>query len=277
MDSNRFRFFAPPEILRKDVDGFLVSEFNGDEGKVISVFPNALPGIVFHHKAGQPAIENITLESGGTFSPPSLFLYGPGIEPSVMNFRPGSYTVIRVVLQPHALKSLFGLNALALKNCIVELNELASEKIDHQLMEAGDKQQQVALLINFLVEKRKAAKTRDPLVEESLCLIHKSAGVISVKALLEHLNISERQFERRFCQAVGISPLSYIRVRRFNEAMRLMKTGRYKTLTDIAYALNFHDQSHFIREIKSFTGTAPKGLLSQAGDFFHSQAGYSYL
>lgn len=269
-------FFPPPEVLRKDVQGFLVSEFNSDKGKSIQVFPNALPGIVFHHKAGQPAIQNITMESGRGISPPSLFLYGPGIEPSVMNFRPGSYEVIRVVLQPHALKSIFGLNALALRYCTVELNELTSADIDQQLLEAGDKHQQVALLINLLVEKLKAAETRDPLVEESLRLIHKRAGVISVKALLEHLNLSERQFERRFCQAVGISPISYIRVRRFNEAMRLMKTGQYKTLTDVAYALNFHDQAHFIREIKSFTGLTPKGLLPQVDDFFHSQVD-SYL
>ena len=99
---------------------------------------------------------------------------------------------------------------------------------------------------------------------------------MNVGALAKYLDLSERQLERRFSQTVGLSPLSYIRVRRFNEAMRLMKTGGYNRLTDVAYALNFHDQSHFIREIKSFTGVTPKSLLQSVDDFYHNQVGYSY-
>jgi AraC-like DNA-binding protein len=114
-------------------------------------------------------------------------------------------------------------------------------------------------------------------VEESLDLIHKRAGLITIRTLLEYLDISERQFERRFGQAVGISPFSYIRVRRFNEAIRLMKTGRYERLTDIAYALKFHDQSHFIRDIKAFTGSTPKDLSQRVEDFQLNQSGYSYV
>jgi AraC-like DNA-binding protein len=55
-----------------------------------------------------------------------------------------------------------------------------------------------------------------------------------------------------------------------------MKTRQYDTLTDVAYALNFHDQSHFIREIKTFTGVTPKNLSQKVDDFYHNQAGYSY-
>jgi AraC-like DNA-binding protein len=115
------------------------------------------------------------------------------------------------------------------------------------------------------------------LVEESLRLIHKNIGFISVKSLLEDLHISERQFERRFIQTVGISPQSYIRVKRFNEAIRLIKAKQYKWLTEIAYALNYYDQSHLIREISAFSGVTPKNLSQNNDDFYHGQAGYSYV
>jgi transcriptional regulator GlxA family with amidase domain len=49
----------------------------------------------------------------------------------------------------------------------------------------------------------KQAKTRDRLVEESLRFIHQHIGSITIKYLLEHLHLSERQFERRFTQTVG--------------------------------------------------------------------------
>jgi len=122
----------------------------------------------------------------------------------------------------------------------------------------------------------KQAKTRDRLVEESLRFIHQHIGSITIKYLLEHLHLSERQFERRFTQTVGISPQLYLRVKRFNEAARLMKTGQFETLIDVAYALNFYDQSHFIRDIKAFSGITPKSL-SQKEDAFHGVAVYSYL
>jgi AraC-like DNA-binding protein len=242
----------------------------------INVFPSGIPGIVFHHKEGQPAIEQIAVQSGRSFSPPALFLHGAGIESSIMEFGNGFYTVIQVILKPHAVKTLFGVNALRLKDSSVELNEFSSENLNEQLLNAPHDQERVVLLEKFLAAKFERARTRDDLVEQSLRIIHHYASMINIKALREYLNISERQFERRFSETVGISPLSYIRVRRFNEALRLMKTGQYETLTEIAHALNFHDQSHFIREMKSFTGITPKNLSQKVDDFSHNQAGYSY-
>lgn len=266
-----------PEILKNDVECFMLAEFTGEEGVAIKVFPNGVPGIVFHHNGGRPAIENIITQSRLQFSPPTLFLYGPGTESSVMNFKKGSYTTMQVILKPHALKALFGINAMTLTRAAVELNEFSTEDINGQLIDAHSEQERVALLSSFLITKLKQAKTRDELVEESLRLIHKSVGSVNVRTLLENLDISERQFERRFSQTVGITPLSYIRVRRFNEAIRLMKTEEYDRLTDVAYALNFHDQSHFIRDIKAFSGITPKSLSQKLDDFYHNQAGYSYV
>ncbi|MGF9914018.1 hypothetical protein ABEX47_31630 [Paenibacillus ehimensis] len=48
--------------------------------------------------------------------------------------------------------------------------------------------------------------------------------------MLEHLHIPERQFQKRFMQTVGVTPQFYIRVKRFNEAIRLMDTGEYERL-----------------------------------------------
>lgn len=276
MGLSQFRVLAPPEILKRDVECLLLYEFIGNQRVVTNVFPKGIPGIVFHNQNGNSAIESIEMLSGRKVSPPTLFLYGPVVESSVMSFGRGSYTVIQVVLKPHALKALFGINALVLKDTSAELNEFSSENINEQLINTHCAQDQADLLINFLVSQLQPPKMRDDLVERSLCLIHNNVRTMTVRTLLEQLDISERQFERRFSQTVGISPYSYIRVRRFNEAIRMVKTRQCDTLTEIAYALNFHDQSHFIRDIKAFTGITPKSLAQKADDFYHNQAGYSY-
>jgi len=275
MSSIKFNIIRAPEILKKHVECFRIIEYSGEEGLAIKVSPNGVPGIVFQHNSGQSAIENIITDSGLTFVP-TLFLYGAGTQPSVMNYKKGSYTTTQVILKPHALNTLLGINASVLANGFAELNEFSAENLNGQLVEANDKQKRIALLIDFLVAQLKQAKTKDTLVEESLRLIHRNIAAIDMKYLLDYLNISERQFERRFSQTVGLSPQSYMRVKRFNEAIRLMKTGQYKTLTDVAHALNFYDQSHFIRDIKEFSGITPKSILQKVEDF-HEQIGFSYV
>jgi AraC-like DNA-binding protein len=108
-------------------------------------------------------------------------------------------------------------------------------------------------------------------------LIHHHIGALHVKDLLDSLHISERQFERRFTQTVGLSPQVYIRVKRFNEAIRLIKTRQFERLTDVACALNFSDQSHFIHDFQAFSGMTPKSLSQKVDDLYHDQAGYSFV
>jgi AraC-like DNA-binding protein len=277
MSSIQFTILPAPEILRNDVECFRIAEYTGEEGLAIKVSPSGVPGIVFQQNNGRSAIEKIITHSGRTACPPPLFLYRPDTEPSVMNYKRGSCTTIQVIFKPHALKTLLGIDASVLTDGFVELYEFSAEDLNVQLIEANNEQERITLLTNFLLVKFKQAKTRDMLVEESLRVIHKKISSIQVKYLLEYLNISERQFERRFTQVVGISPQSYIRVKRFNEAIRLIKTGQFERLTDVAYALNFYDQSHFIRDIKEFSGITPKSLSQKIDDFHHEQAGYSYV
>jgi AraC-like DNA-binding protein len=102
--------------------------------------------------------------------------------------------------------------------------------------------------------------------------MHAHSDCITIKDLLAHLHISQRQFERRFSQMVGVSPQFYLRVKRFNVALQLMQSGRFNRLTDVAHALNFHDQSHFIRDVKQFAGVAPRTLLKKI-DTLHLRHG----
>jgi len=264
-----------PGILRSEVEFIRVIDHSGEEGVAIKVIPNALPGIVFQHDNGHSVLENIITPSHTSYLPTS-FLYGPGTEASIMNYKKGSYTSIQVVFRPYALNTLLGLNASMLTNGFAELNEFSTEDLNLQLMEAGTERKRISLLTDFLFAKLKQSKSRDPLVEESLHLIHQNITFIDVKHLLKRLAISERQFERRFSQTVGIAPQAYIRVKRFNEAIRLMKTRQYAKLTDIAYALNFHDQSHFIRDAKAFSGLTPKSI-SRKVENFQDQSGLSYI
>jgi AraC-like DNA-binding protein len=263
-----------PDPLKSDVESIRIAQHSGE---TIHVCLNCLPGIVFQHHNGHSPLDNIVTRSGFRQGAPTLFVYGQITEPGIMHHKNVPFTTIQVVLKPHALQTLLGIKASALTNAVVPLNEFAAEDLNLRLMEAGSTRECIALVTGFLAAKLMRAKTRDCLIEESLSLIQKSAGCISVKFLLERLNISERQFERRFIQTVGIAPQFYIRVKRFNAAIRLMQTRQFEKMTDVAHALNFYDQSHFIRDIKAFSGITPKSLFEKMGAFEQSQSVYAYV
>ena len=164
-----------------------------------------------------------------------------------------------------------------LANSAVELTAFATGSFPEQLIDAPSVQAQVALLTEFLLARRAAAQTRDPAIEESLHQIHRHVATVSVKDLRQSLHLSERQFERRFQQTVGVTAQSYIRIKRFNEAVRLLKAGQHTRLTDIAHPLDFYDQAHFIREIKAFAGMTPKPLAQRVDDTYPEPIDYSHL
>lgn len=275
MASLNFQILPAPPALQADVTCFHIAEYSGDEAVVINTAPTAAPGIVFQHINGHPALTNITTPAGAYITP-TLFLYGVGTNPSAMNYQAGTYTTIHVIFKPHALHSLWGLNAAVVSNGAAELTEFSTQPLNDQLMMAPDVQSQVALLTEFLLTQRARREQRDSLIEEGLRLIHRQIATISVPHLHQALHLSERQFERRFQQTVGITAQSYIRIKRFNEAVRLLKTGQQRKLTDIAHALHFYDQAHFIREVKAFAGMTPKQLAQKVDGTYHHHIGYSY-
>lgn len=256
----QYKTVAIPEILREHVEFITIGDHDGASNLATDVYLNALPGIVFQHHNGLSPVESITTASGSRTNTPTLFVYGQMTEPNVVRYKQQPFTATTIFLKPHALQSLLGVNAALLTNDMVDLGEFSVGDLNMRLLEAPNEQARLALLIDFLVSKLNRVTARDRLIEESLRIIHSDVSRVTVKQLFECLNLSERQFEKRFIQAVGLTPQFYIRIKRFNEVVRLMQTRQFETLTALAHHLNYYDQSHFVRDIKSLSGMTPKNL-----------------
>lgn len=266
---------AIPPQLRRDVLHIRIFDNPDARPYVIKVAPVALPGFVFHHRGHGGAIHSIETPFGTATRLPLTFLYGAGTTPSTMHYRGGPHLTIQIILKPHGLRSLLGLDARQLRNGVLPLSKLAGAPSQRNLLAAPTPQAKADLLLLFLMAKAERSTSRDPLVEQALRLAEQQIRDLRLPNLLRDLGVSERQLERRFAATVGVSPKTYIRILRFNEALRLMKTHRYPTLASIAHELNFADQSHFIRDLKAFSGVTPKGLSDRV-DQFHELAGFSY-
>jgi len=93
-------------------------------------------------------------------------------------------------------------------------------------------------------------------------LIYATNGEMSVKELSEKAFWSSRQINRYFTQQLGLSLKMFCKILRFRASLEHVAQGR------LSPELNFTDQTHFIKEIKKFSGVVPKELSKNKNDRF---------
>jgi AraC family transcriptional regulator len=80
---------------------------------------------------------------------------------------------------------------------------------------------------------------------------------ISVEALAQLANLSVCYFVRAFKQSVGLTPHDYLIRRRVERAMELLSETEL-SLSEIALAAGFADQSHCARRFRQHVGMSPR-------------------
>ncbi|WP_300689460.1 AraC family transcriptional regulator [Chryseobacterium sp.] len=93
-------------------------------------------------------------------------------------------------------------------------------------------------------------------------LIYTSKGEMSVKDLSESTGWSSRQINRYFTKQLGLSLKAYSTILRFRASLEHIAKGK------LFPELNYTDQNHFIKEVKKFSGVAPKELSKNQNDRF---------
>ncbi|MDI4232752.1 AraC family transcriptional regulator [Bradyrhizobium sp. 31Argb] len=81
-------------------------------------------------------------------------------------------------------------------------------------------------------------------------------GDISLADLANDCGISASHFARAFRQSTGLSPHQWLQQKRVDEAKVLLRERRL-SLSEIALACGFADQSHFTRVFSRLTGVSP--------------------
>jgi AraC family transcriptional regulator len=80
---------------------------------------------------------------------------------------------------------------------------------------------------------------------------------ISVKALARLANLSVCYFVRAFKQSVGVTPHDYLVRKRVERTMELLAATDL-SLSEIALAAGFADQSHCARRFRQHVGMSPR-------------------
>lgn len=131
-------------------------------------------------------------------------------------------------------------------------NFMVDDDID-QLVNATD-----TLLLERL--SRYGEHSSDQLVDYAINYLYQNKSTPDLNKLASSLKVTQRYLQKVFVTRVGFSQKHFARIMRFQQSLQMLTQQQSPNLTTLAYANDYYDQSHFIREFKSFTGVAPSAF-----------------
>jgi AraC-like DNA-binding protein len=255
----QFQKILPPKFLSNYVKFFWTIELKHQTSKEVFFrgFASRYPRLIFQHHNGSSAIsfdgEDLPLTYiGGLTSEP----YSLGINPSI--------SMTGVILYPHALKILFKTDSNELLNQLPDFEYFLPKDFNERMLDAKTPEKRIALLIELFKNKILGLKCRDESFSKAFSIIETFPNQEKVGSLTEFFGLSERQLERKFKANFGHTPVQFLRIKRFENSLAYIQSKQGRTdwkLSDVAYDLNYTDQSHFIRDFKQFSNHTPMQFM----------------
>ena len=74
----------------------------------------------------------------------------------------------------------------------------------------------------------------------------------------QKIGYSQKHFSDLFRKSVGVTPKAYLKIMRFQKALRTIDAAGDIDWATVAAECGFYDQSHFINDFKHFSGFTPE-------------------
>ena len=182
---------SPSASLSSIVKHYLILESEADVHLNYRLFSDGNPGIVFHFK--NPLIQYSENHLPGNPQPNS-FVYGQITHYNDL-MSSGKLGMLVVVLEPYSIYSLLHVAAHELNNRIIKLADLFGQDaldLEEQILN----EQRVDLIIRsvekFLLKKLAYINNPDQVFMESLNLIYKHRGIITIEELLKKVSCNRK-------------------------------------------------------------------------------------
>ena len=264
----RFNPLTPHPLLRPYVANMYVFESSGrlpalDKKLIV---PNANFKLTLTYRNG---IVACVAEKTFVQSENQLSLTGLIDAPVMLDPQEDAQTgTVIIEFNPLGAYRLFRLSYNEIKNQIVEVSDLFGSRIEElksQLNDAGSLPLKLQLLQHFLI-RQLGQSTPDPIYNYCINRISDSKGLITVAQLEKETGYTSRWLHAKFSESLGTGPKNLSEIVRFKQFYQVYSTNaRAQSLKDHIYRY-YHDQSHFIRAFKRFTGFTPTDLQNSANE-----------
>jgi AraC-like DNA-binding protein len=260
-----FQTHAPSRALQPFVQCYLEADCTKSlHPEVNTLFPNGLSGIFFNFgNMGRLFIKE-------DYRTPAVSIFGQIDCHFTVAHQPGFYS-FGVMLKPTVLSKLFKMDMAGITNTAFDgkLVERDFYSLHQQMEDAPSVKTKIRLFEQYLTHKLSQKVYSKNIADCALDFIHRHE-IFSVDRLTKHLGISQRHLEMQFKKSVGLSPKTYSLILRFKRIEQQLNKSSFPSWKDMAFANEFHDQNHFIKDFKRFTGLTPSRYLLEKFDMGHS-------
>ena len=253
----RYAEFRPQGILKHYIQCYFVC---GSDIAVFTqdkVFASGHVEIMFN--LGAFGFQEI--RDGGLVKQPGIQLWGQTILPFTFAAG-GRHEMLGIRFFPHTAAFFFEENIAAFNNQLIDFAEIGGKAallLHAKLMETGRLDRRIALVEEFLLSRlslseRKLGKAA--LVNSIMRELTKDDFFENINAIASRYGVSSRYLQKVFLKYSGLSPHLFSKIARFQKSLHMV-VEKEIPLTTIAHECGYFDQSHFIKDFKFFTGSAP--------------------
>jgi AraC-like DNA-binding protein len=251
--------FKPGKPLQPYVKCYYVYESASGSAFEDTVFPCGSMEIIFNLGSG-----NWQTRTGDAFvTTPAIELWGQVLSPLRVRSI-GRNTMLGIRFYPHAAASILHDKVNLFNNQVANYGDVLGNAVlslHNQLQEVRSWTKRLALVEVFLLQQLSRASKRlnkVAVVSDLMQALRQPDIFNTMETVATRYGISARYMQQLFVQYTGLTPKLFSQINRFQNSLQLIREGN-ASLTSIAYECGYADQSHFIREFKSFTGLTPSG------------------
>ncbi len=171
----------------------------------------------------------------------------------------GRIDLVGIRLRPGGASAFLPIPLIELQDQTAALDELECQlprDLWERLGNAPSPAARDALLAETLLRACRPQHT-DQRVQRVCRWMSLPEGAAPVDSLARRSGISTRTLERLFVRQVGVGPKQLQRILRFQRTIRRAEGRDPSSLRDSAFDAGYYDQSHFLKDFRTFAGVSP--------------------
>lgn len=151
------------------------------------------------------------------------------------------------------------------------MNEIADSVIDadlvwgadftslrERLLETKDIARRFKLVEDFFLSRFRSRLELNPCIAFAIGEMSSRPDAWNIARMNQKIGYSQKHFADLFRKNVGITPKAYLKLMRFQKAVRTIDSASEIDWGTIAHECGFYDQAHFINDFKHFSGFTPE-------------------
>ncbi|EHQ28871.1 helix-turn-helix domain-containing protein [Mucilaginibacter paludis] len=260
---------APPEHLKEVVEGFYVCKAGYPEEREL-FFNDGYPVIALMQNKDENFSVNI---DGHTKYVGNAWVCGGVLRNIYCEFERRFEDCLVIRFNAVTFFKLFDINEDSFQNRqVFDFTEIAGygiEKFKEAYYSCTALEDRVKVIVDFLSGKMTVYSYPKLLIDIQNYI--EREGILTVKDILDgySVRLNYKWLERNFKKHLGISPQSYLLMRRFLNAYLDLDALTSKDLLEIAIDNGYYDDNHLIKDFRRFSGVTPKTYFNVPARVFN--------